>query len=89
MGIPMDIIRSERVAAEVVRRLSLTADPALRRAWEDSQAAAARARTEIAQLLKSGLEAFSQGDDVKAVQALETVRRLAPGEPCPASRHVG
>jgi hypothetical protein len=46
----------------------------------DSQAAAARARTEIAQLLKSGLEAFSQGDDVKAVQALETVRRLAPGE---------
>ena len=40
----MDIIRSERVAAEVVRRLSLTADPALRRAWEDSQAGAARAQ---------------------------------------------
>jgi hypothetical protein len=46
----------------------------------DSQAAAARARAEIAQLLKSGLEAFNQGDDAKAVQALETVRRLAPGE---------
>ena len=34
----MDIIRSERVAAEVVRRLSLNADPALRQAWEDRQA---------------------------------------------------
>ena len=46
----------------------------------DGQAAAAQARAEIAQLLKSGLEAFSQGDDATAVQALETVRRLAPGE---------
>ncbi len=30
----MDIIRSERVATEVMRRLSLTSDPTLRKAWE-------------------------------------------------------
>ena len=33
----MDIIRSERVAAEVVRRLSLSADPTLCEAWQASQ----------------------------------------------------
>jgi chain length determinant protein EpsF len=33
----MDIIRSERVAAEVVRRLSLTTDPALRQAWNEGR----------------------------------------------------
>jgi len=36
----MDIIRSERVAAEVMRRLSLTSDPLLRKAWEAGRGAA-------------------------------------------------
>ena len=71
--------RSFRWADASSRPEVLATTPALLN-HTDSQAAAARARTEIAQLLKSGLEAFSQGDDVKAVQALETVRRLAPGE---------
>ena len=33
----MDIIRSDRVAQEVVRRLSLSSDPALRKAWEQAR----------------------------------------------------
>ena len=46
----------------------------------DTQAAAGRARADVAQLLKSGLEAFNQGNDAQAVQALESVRSVAPGE---------
>ena len=37
----MDIIRSERVAVEVVRRLELSADPLLREAWQETQRPAA------------------------------------------------
>ncbi len=57
----------------------LTGQPAL---LDDTsnQAAATRARTEVAQLLKTGIEAFGAGDDAAATQALETVRRIAPGE---------
>jgi len=69
----MDIIRSERVAAEVVRRLSLTADPALRRAWEDSQAAAAPAHpgpneTDKTPGLPSALQAWLVGQVLAAVE---------------------
>lgn len=46
----------------------------------DNRAAAARARSEMAQYLKSGMEAFGAGNDAAAVEALETVRRIAPGE---------
>ena len=45
-----------------------------------SQSAATRSRAEVASLLKTGLEAFNAGNDAVAVQALESVRRLAPGE---------
>lgn len=57
----------------------LTAQPAL---LDDTsnQADAARARAEVAQVLKTGLEAFRDGNDALAVQSLETVRRIAPGE---------
>ena len=69
----MDIIRSERVAAEVVRRLSLTADPALRRAWEDSQAGAAPAQpgpneTVRTPALPSALQAWLVGQVLAAVE---------------------
>ena len=33
----MDIIRSDRVAVEVVRRLDLSSDPNIRQAWEETQ----------------------------------------------------
>ena len=46
----------------------------------NNQAAATRARAEVAQVLKAGMEAFGAGDDAAATQALETVRRIAPGE---------
>ena len=45
-----------------------------------SQAAALRSRAEVASLLKTGLEAFNAGNDTVAIQALDTVRRIAPGE---------
>lgn len=45
-----------------------------------SQSAALRSRTEVATLLKTGLEAFNAGNDAVAIQALDTVRRIAPGE---------
>jgi TolB-like protein len=45
-----------------------------------SQSAALRSRTEVASLLKTGLEAFNAGNDAVAIQALDTVRRIAPGE---------
>ena len=46
----------------------------------DNRASAARARAEVAQFLKNGMEAFGAGNDLAAVEALETVRRIAPGE---------
>ena len=45
-----------------------------------SAAAAARARAEVAQLLKQGLEAFDAGKDDDAIKALNAVRTVAPGE---------
>jgi TolB-like protein len=45
-----------------------------------SQNNAIRVRTEVAELLKIGMEAFRDGNDTLAVQSLEAVRRLAPGE---------
>ncbi len=45
-----------------------------------SQSAALRSRTEVASMLKTGLEAFNAGNDAVAIQALDTVRRIAPGE---------
>ena len=57
----------------------LTRQPAL---LDDTsnQADAARVRAEVAQTLKVGMEAFRDGDDARAVQALEAVRRVVPGE---------
>lgn len=57
----------------------LTATPAL---LDEStaQADAARVRTEAARLLQAGLEAFRDGNDARAVEQLEAVRRLTPGE---------
>jgi TolB-like protein len=46
----------------------------------NTQAAGTRARAEVVQLLKQGLEAFNRGEDAQAVQTLEAVRRFAPGE---------
>ena len=57
----------------------LAAQPALLNI-NDTQAAAGRARADVAQLLKTGLEAFNQGNDAQAIQALESVRSVAPGE---------
>jgi TolB-like protein len=45
-----------------------------------NQADAVRVRGEVAALLKTGMEAFRDGNDTVAVQALEAVRRVAPGE---------
>ena len=45
-----------------------------------NQADATRVRAEVAQTLKVGMEAFRDGDDARAVQALEAVRRVVPGE---------
>jgi Curli production assembly/transport component CsgG/FecR protein len=45
-----------------------------------SQNAAVRARGEVAQLLKTGLDSFNAGNDAQAVQALQAVRNVAPGE---------
>ena len=72
--------RSFRWADATTRPEVLTAQPSL---LEDSnnRADATLARAEIAQLLKGGLEAFRDGNDAAAVQAMESVRRIAPGEP--------
>jgi hypothetical protein len=45
-----------------------------------NQEDATRARTEVAALLKTGIEAFRDGNDAAALQALEGVRAAAPGE---------
>ena len=45
-----------------------------------SQVAATRARAEVAQMLKTGMEAFRDGNDAQATQSLEAVRKVAPGE---------
>jgi tetratricopeptide (TPR) repeat protein len=46
-----------------------------------SEAAAVRARGEVAQVLKAGLEHFNAGRDPEAIRALQQVRDVAPGEP--------
>jgi TolB-like protein len=46
-----------------------------------SEAAAIRARGEVAQVLKAGLEHFNANRDTEAVRALQQVREIAPGEP--------
>lgn len=71
--------RSFRWAGPTTRPELLTAQPAL---LDDAgnQAEAARVRSEIAATLKTGLEAFRDGNDDLAVKSLEAVRRVAPGE---------
>jgi TolB-like protein len=71
--------RSFRWTAASLRPEVLTRQPAL---LDDSsnQAAAEQARAEVASLLKAGMEAFRDGKDQQAVEALNAVRRLAPGE---------
>ncbi len=49
-----------------------------------SQAAAEGVRREAAEALKAGIEAFAANEDARAVEQLERVRRLAPGEPVTA-----
>lgn len=61
----MDIIRSERVAVEVVRRLKLSADPLLREAWQEAQ------RPEAVPLL-SALADAGAGTAVQSVPASVT-----------------
>lgn len=46
-----------------------------------SEQAAVRARSEVAQLLKTGLEHFNANRDSEAIRALQQVRDIAPGEP--------
>lgn len=46
-----------------------------------SEQAAVRARAEVAQLLKTGLEHFNANRDGEAIRALQQVRDIAPGEP--------
>lgn len=72
--------RSFRWADATTRPEVLTTQPDL---LEDSnsRADATLARAELAQLLKGGLEAFRDGNDTGLVQAMESVRRIAPGEP--------
>jgi len=71
--------RSFRWANAASRPEVLAVQPAL---LDDTrnQDAAARVRAEVAQTLKTGMEAFRDGNDTLAAQSLETVRRLAPGE---------
>lgn len=72
--------RTFRWADASTRPELLATQPALLNI-NDTQAAGGRARADVAQLLKTGLEAFNQGNDTQAVQALESVRSVAPGEP--------
>ncbi len=71
--------RSFRWADATTRPIVLTSQPAL---LDDTQnlADATRARGDVAALLKTGMEAFRDGNDTAAVQALEAVRAIAPGE---------
>ena len=46
----------------------------------NSQAAATRTHTEVAQMLNTSMEAFRDGNDAQATQSLEAVRAVAPGE---------
>lgn len=62
------------VRAEVLSRATPLLDDT------SNQAAAARVRGEVAQMLKAGIEAFRDGDDSKAQQAFEAVRVVSPGE---------
>ena len=71
--------RSFRWPAAAVRPQVLPSAPLL---LDDTrnQADASRARLEVAQMLKTGMEAFRDGNDALAVRSLEAVRAVAPGE---------
>ncbi len=71
--------RSFRWAAANLRPEVLTRPSAL---LDDSssQADGTRVRAEVAQLLKTGIDAFRDGKDDEAVRALQAVRAAAPGE---------
>lgn len=71
--------RSFRWAAANTRPEVLATPPALLDN-PTSEAAAVRARAEVAQLLKTGLEQFNAGNDTEAVRALQAVREVSPGE---------
>ena len=71
--------RSFRWPAATERPEVLMRQPAML-ADTSNQADAARVRADVAQTLKVGMEAFRDGDDARAVQALEAVRRAVPGE---------
>lgn len=71
--------RSFRWAAANTRPEVLASAPAL---LDDAgnQADATRVRAEVAATLRTGVEAFRDGQDDAAVQALQRVQALAPGE---------
>jgi len=71
--------RSFRWAGAAERPEVLATPPALLDS-PTSLAAATRARTEVAALLKAGLEHFNAGRDAEAEQALKQVGSIAPGE---------
>ncbi len=65
---------SATVRPEVLARPSALLDDG------SSQADATRVRGEVAQLLKTGIDAFRDGKDDEAVRALQAVRAASPGE---------
>ena len=71
--------RSFRWPAAAVRPQVLPSAPLM---LDDTrnQADASRVRLEVAQTLKTGMEAFRDGNDALAVRSLEAVRVMAPGE---------
>jgi hypothetical protein len=71
--------RSFRWTSADSRPEVLTSPPAL---LDDAgnQADATRVRTEVAARLKTGMEAFRDGNDAQALQSFEAVRAIAPGE---------
>lgn len=62
-------------------RPEVLAQPPLLAVDEPRREPAQRARSEVAAVLKSGIEAFGSGDDPAARAALQRVEAAAPGEP--------
>lgn len=71
--------RSFRWPAGDVRPEVLATAPALLDD-DDNHPQAAQVRARVAALLKTGMDAFTQGDDDAAVKAFEAVRLATPGE---------
>ncbi len=71
--------RSFRWPDAQTRPESLAREPALLADATELQAAAA-ARTSVAEQLKAGIQAFNDGRDDEAVQALQAVQQAAPAE---------